>query len=124
MIRVATIFLCMLLAAAALGRYRAEVSVRETRKQISAFETGKVEEFRRIQVLRAEVAYLENPERLARIADAKTDLRMSVREQTLSARQFAVALGEESLVDDEVVPAPDKDVILNAIAMAQIADAQ
>jgi hypothetical protein len=125
MIRIATIFLCFLLAAAAAGRYRAEVSVKETRSELRRLETSKVEELRTIQTLRAEVAYLENPQRLSKIAAAKTDLRPSKHDQVLSAGEFAMLLNgaefDEEESDLEFAPG---DVITNAIAMAQIGDAQ
>lgn len=124
MIRITTIFLCMLLAAAAAGRYRAEVSVKEARSELKRLEISKWEELRSIQMLRAEVAYLENPDRLSKIAEAKTELRPSSREQLLTARQFAVIMnGAEGETGVEKTPVP-ADVITNAIAMAQLANAE
>ena len=124
MIRIATIFLCMLLAAAAAGRYRAEVSVKETRAELKRLEISKTEELQSIQMLRAEVAYLENPNRLSKIAEAKTDLRPSVQDQLLNARQFATTMDGD---DADALPYQDRapiDAISNAIAMAQVTDAQ
>ncbi len=122
MIRITTIFLCVVLAAAAFGRYRAEVSVRELHDEIEEIETSQVEELRAIQMLRAEIAYLENPERLARVADAKTDLRPSNAAQMINAQEFAAAFGIEGASPEDY--APPSDVILNAMAMAQLADAE
>lgn len=122
MIRITTIFLCVLLAAAAFGRYRAEVSVRELREEIDKIETSQVEELRSIQMLRAEIAYLENPERLAKIADMKTDLRPSDGEQLMNAQEFAVAFGLEEAAS--AADAPSNDAILNAMAMAQLTEAE
>ena len=124
MIRITTIFLCILLAAAAFGRYRAEVSVRELREDIRQIETGKVEERREIQMLRAEIAYLENPDRLAKIAETKTDLRPSSSDQRVNAREFAALFGDEPQLAEEPAPAPESDVIRNALAMALVTDAQ
>lgn len=124
MIRITTIFLCVLLAAAAWGRYRAEVSVREARKELEQLQTSKAEELRSIQLLRAEVAYLENPERLSKIAEAKTDLRPTDRFQTVDAQQFAAAFDENAIPIEEDSLPPANDVILNALAMAQVTDAQ
>ena len=121
MIRITTIFLCIVLAAAAFGRYRAEVSVRELREEIDEIETSQVEELRSIQMLRAEIAYLENPERLAKIAEMKTDLRPSDSEQLINAQEFAVAFGLEGAAPE--ADTPSNDVILNAMAMAQLAEA-
>lgn len=124
MIRITTIFLCVLLAAAAFGRYRAEVSVRELREDIEKIETSQVEELRAIQMLRAEIAYLENPDRLAKVAASKTDLRPSSGEQLVNAREFAELLGAEIETVEDVAPAEPSDVILHALAMAQLTDAQ
>ncbi|WP_375201047.1 cell division protein FtsL [Hyphococcus sp.] len=124
MIRITTIFLCVLLAAAAFGRYRAEVSVRELREDIQQTETSQVEELRSIQMLRAEIAYLENPDRLAKVAGTKTDLRPSDSAQLVNAREFAALLGDADYVAEEDAPAPESDVILHALAMAQLTDAQ
>ncbi|MEO1135912.1 MAG: hypothetical protein AAFW68_04760 [Pseudomonadota bacterium] len=123
MIRVTTIFLCVLLAAA-FGRYRAEVSVRELRKDIERIETSQVEELRSIQMLRAEIAFLENPDRLAKVAAAKTDLRPSTADQVVDARQFAASFIAEDLLAPEDAPSSDGDVILHALAMAQLAAAE
>ena len=123
MIRITTIFLCLLLAAAAAGRYRAEVSVRETRMELRELETSKLEEQRSIQMLRAEVAYLESPERLAKIARAKTDLRPSDQDQTQSAREFAANFGADETLSEEEPAAPESDVILHALAMSGMAAA-
>ena len=122
MIRITTIFLCILLGASAAGRYRAEHSVREARTELDQLEIVKHEELRSIQMLRAEVAYLENPERLAKLAVAKTDLRPSNREQIFDEREFAIAMGLEAEDTPPDYSAPSQ-TIANAIAMAQVADA-
>lgn len=121
MIRITTIFLCILLAAAAAGRYRAEESVRKARAELERLETERLEELRSVQMLRAETAYLENPERLAKIAETRTDLRPSEREQLLTARQFAAAVGSDAApAPDAADPLPES-VIMNALAMAEMA---
>ncbi len=123
MIRVTTIFLCLLLAAAAAGRYRAEEAVRKSRAELENLEISKNEELRSIQTLRAEIAYLENPARLATIARSQTDLRPSERSQLLSARQFADAFGDEAETPDSY-DAPPSSVIINAMAMALNVDVE
>ncbi|MEZ5893691.1 MAG: hypothetical protein R3C58_11200 [Parvularculaceae bacterium] len=113
MIRITTMFLCVLLAAAAFGRYRAEVSVRELHQDIEQLQTSQAEEQRSIQMLRAEIAYLENPERLAKVAAAKTDLRPSDSEQLVDAQEFAALLG-----DDADIPADEDHPVRQALADA------
>jgi len=132
MIRVTTIFLCLLLAAAAAGRYRAEESVRDIRNELRQLEKSKAEEGRSIQMLRAEVAYLENPERLSKIAAAKTDLRPSQTSQIFNADDFIAAFGGDEAAGDFAKPGIDgpvngpvnSDVILHALAMADIQDVE
>jgi hypothetical protein len=92
MVRATMILLCFLLLAAAAGRYRAEVSVREAQKQLKALENEKAQELSRIQVLRAEVAYLESPERLAKVAARYTDLAPLAGHQMMTADEFVLAL--------------------------------
>ncbi|MFQ5563153.1 MAG: hypothetical protein ACE5FO_06250 [Parvularculaceae bacterium] len=121
MIRITMIFLCLLLAAAAAGRYKAEVSVRETHEEIRRLQQEKVQELRKIQTLRAELAYLESPERLAKIAEKKTDLKPLTGAQLLSGRQFAAAFGDPDAVPESGDPNLDDAIILHALAMADLA---
>ena len=88
MIRFTMLFLCMLLAAAAFGRYRAEVSVRDVRAEMSSQERERRQLETDIKILRAEIAYLENPNRLKKIAAATTDLQPLVGNQLVSATGF------------------------------------
>ena len=121
MIRISTIFLCVLLAAAAVGRYRAEAAVKEAREELHRLDIEEAEQRRAIQMLRAEIAYLENPDRLARIAAAKTDLRPTQGVQTLNASQLAAAFGVEEALPPAASPDPAaRDVILHALAMSQL----
>ncbi|MEO0320136.1 MAG: hypothetical protein AAF199_04490 [Pseudomonadota bacterium] len=98
MLRICTFLLCLLLAVASASRYRAEIAVRETRAAITATKASIAEEERRIQVLRAELAYLENPERLAKIARDKTDLEPLTGDQLVSAAEFLTAMGAKDIV--------------------------
>lgn len=93
MLRLTMLLLCFVLAGAAAGRYKAEAAVRETRNELRSLEREKAEETTKIQVLRAEVAYLENPERLATIAGKMTDLEPLSGAQLLTADDFRVAFG-------------------------------
>lgn len=124
MIRITTVFLCLLLAGAAAGRYQAEASVREKRAALAAIENETQEELRTIQMLRAEVAYLENPERLAEIAEQKTDLRPTTRAQTMNAAEFAAAFDADAALPHDRTAPTQNDLILHAIALAQLQDAR
>lgn len=99
MLRIATLMLCLLLAAAAAGRYRAEVSVREAREAVEMLEHEKGDEARRIQVLRAELAWLESPERLVKIAQEKTILEPMTGAQLMSPVEFVTAFAGDSAND-------------------------
>jgi cell division protein FtsL len=94
MLRLTLLLLCLMLAAAAAGRYKAEAAVRETRNELRRLEKEKSNELSKIQPLRAEVAYLERPERLATIAEKVTDLEPLTGAQLLTAEDFQLAFGK------------------------------
>jgi hypothetical protein len=94
MLRLTMILLCLMLAAAAAGRYQAEAAVRETRAELRRLDHEKSAELTKIKVLRAEIAYLESPDRLAAIAEKMTDLKPLSGAQLLSAQDFEVAFNE------------------------------
>lgn len=120
MLRVLMMLLCLLLAAAAAGRYQAEVRVREARREIRAIDAEKARALTEIQVLKAEIAYLEGPERLAAIARRHTDLEPLSGAQLVAAEEFLALIGAGSQI-----PSTDRDgegdVILHALAMADAA---
>ena len=91
MMRLTTLILCLILAAAAAGRYKAETSVRDARSEIRALDRQKAEELSSIQVLRTEVAFLERPERLAGIADSVSALAPLTGAQLMTAEDFEIA---------------------------------
>lgn len=117
-VRILTLSLCALFIAAAAGRYSAEERVRDTRREIAKLERERAEEERAIQTLRAEIAYLENPNRLAEIATEKTALRPPDSEQLLTAHGFALAMGAGHA--DPADRAPPPTFIADAIAMAAL----
>ncbi len=118
MLRLSTVLLCLLLAAASAGRYHAEVGVRLSREAIETIEAEKAEEQRRIQILRVELAYLENPERLMKIAKEKTDLKALTGQQLLSTSDFVSALTSDG-IDGEEKSIPITEEILKSIALNQ-----
>jgi hypothetical protein len=94
MMRLTMIMLCFILAAAAAGRYQAEAAVRETRNELRRLDHVKSQELTSIQVLRAEVAFLESPERLASVAEKITDLEPLSGAQLMTAEDFRLAFGD------------------------------
>lgn len=117
MLRLTMMLLCLLLAAAAAGRYQAEVSVREAKRQINAVESEKAKTLSEIQVLKAEIAYLEGPERLAALARRHTDLKPLSGAQLVTAEEFLAMTGAGD-TEAPATTADDGDVILHALAMA------
>ncbi len=99
MMRLTMIMLCFILAAAAAGRYQAEAAVRETRNELRRLDHVKSQELTSIQVLRAEVAYLESPERLATVAAKITDLEPLSGAQLMTADDFRLAFGDGAAPD-------------------------
>lgn len=109
MMRVTTFILCILLAAAAAGRYTAEEAVRETKREIERLDRAKSSAVDDIQLLRAEVAFLENPDRLAKIAGQVTDLSPLTGAQIMTAEDFRVAFNgkaPEATQSTRVIEAP------------------
>ncbi len=95
MMRITTLLLCLILAAAAAGRYKAEVAVQDAKSEVRALDRQKAEELSSIQVLRAEVAFLERPERLAQIAQAVTGLEPLTGAQLATADDLRFALAAD-----------------------------
>lgn len=118
MMRLTMILLCFVLAAAAAGRYQAEAAVRETRNELKKLERVKEQELTSIQLLRAEVAFLENPDRLATIADKMTSLEPLSGAQLMSADDFRVAFG-----DGEKPQQRRGDISGEPVAVAGLGDA-
>lgn len=122
MFRLTSIFLCALFLAAVAGRYSAEESVSSAQEALAQLELEYADEARRVQVFRAEIAYLEGPERLAKVARATTDLRPPAPEALLSARQFQSAMIGEDAPPPPAPPPFRGEAGGNAIAMVQLAD--
>ncbi len=121
MIRLSMFVFCLLLLAAAAGRYQAEVSVRDARAELQRLKQEKIEEAREIQMVRAELAYLESPERLAGLADRLTTLAPLSGAQLLTADDFLLAFGDAwraraATLDEK----READPVAHAIAVADL----
>lgn len=116
MVRITMILLCFILAGASAGRYQAEVAVKQKREEIKNLSQVEAKELADIQLLRAEIAFLESPDRLATIAEKVTSLKPLSGSQLMTADDFAIAFGDEEPVTKAAPPATD--TILHAIAMA------
>ena len=120
MFRITSIFLCALFLAAVAGRYSAEESVSSAQEALERLEVEHAEEMRRVQMLRAEIAYLESPERLAKVARATTDLAPPEPGSLLTAQQFKSAMVGDEDQQDGADAIPNDNVIENAIAVAAL----
>jgi hypothetical protein len=120
MIRISTIFFCLLLAAAAAGRYQAEAKVRADKAEIRDIEQQIEMEEQQISKLKLEVEVLESGQRLSQLAVHKLDLTSMKPYQLHTADEFAALL---ELPVDTASGQQDKngDFILDAIAMADFA---
>ena len=111
MMRLTTLLLCLILAAAAAGRYKAESAVRDSRAELRRLDREKSATISEIQLLRAEVAYLESPERLAAIADRATDLEPLSGAQLLTADDFELAFGANAAARNAATTAENAEPI-------------
>ena len=117
MIRFSTIFFCLILAAAAVGRYRAEAGVRAERDNISRIEQQIDRQRAKISKLQLEVEVLESPKRLTELGATRDGLRPIQPRQVLTAEKFAALMGEENTHSGE----GSEHFIADAIVMADIA---
>ncbi len=97
--RLSLFVLCVLLFAAAAGRYHAEAGLRAVEREIASLEARREASAREIQMLRAEIASLENPDRLADLAAAHTELRPLSSAQFLTADDFMIAFGRNETLE-------------------------
>jgi len=119
MIRITMLFLCVLLAAAAFGRYRAEVAVQDVKAQTEKLQRKETQLRTDIKLLRAEIAYLESPDRLKLIADVATDLEPVAGDQLVTANSF-LSIIVPGAVKDLPVSEPLIDEIEHAMALADL----
>ncbi len=121
MMRISTIFFCVLLAAAAAGRYRAEASVRADKAEIDKIDAEIAEEERQISKLDLEVEVLESSARLSQLALHRLELTSVKPYQLHTADQFARVISVD-IPDPLPTRAQEtEDFIVNAIAMADFA---
>lgn len=122
MIRFTMLFLCMLVAAAAFGRYRAEVSVRDVKAEASRLDQKGRQLETDIKILRAEIAYLESPDRLRKIANATTELEPLAGHQLVSASSFlsVVSPAATSQMPLEEEAEPDMDYAVALIDLGTV----
>src|SRR5262245_36401331 len=64
----------MLLAALAVGLYKAKTEAKDDRRRAAALEAQLAEEQEAIRVMRNEIGYLESPDRLRKLAQERLGL--------------------------------------------------
>lgn len=87
------ILLMLVMILIAFGRYKAENHVQAIRIEIDDLEARKQTAAQDIMLMRAEIAYLESPARLASIAGSVTELKPLAGRQLITADEFLVAFG-------------------------------
>ena len=122
MIRVSTIFFCLLLAAAAAGRYQAEAKVRADKLEIDRLESQIADEGHKIGQLQLEVEVLESGQRLSQLAARKLELTSVKPYQLQTADEFAALMEMPAMAKVQPTTAPKSDFIVDAIAMADFAE--
>ena len=118
MMRISTLFFCLLLAAAAVGRYKAEAAVRADKSAISEIEQQIREEQQKISELKLEVDVLESGPRLARLASHRLALVPARPVQLADAGDMASLIDAGPARFIQPARGGNSDFIGNAIAMA------
>jgi cell division protein FtsL len=72
--RVVNVLALVLLAALAVGLYRAKTEADDDRRRVRALEAELAQERESVRVMRNEVGYLESPERLRTLAEEQLGL--------------------------------------------------
>lgn len=119
--RLLTPVLCVLLALAAAGRFKAEAGVREARGDLAAVEAALAEAEDRGERLRLEVEVLESPTRFEEVNEQTLRLEAPRAEQLTTYEDFSEMVGRP--VSGPGAPA-DSDVIGNAITFSDPAAGQ
>lgn len=122
MMRLSTIFFCILLAAAAAGRYRAEVNVRSDKVEIAKFQEMRAGEKEQIDRLRLDVRVLESAPRTAKLSRLYTDLEQLKPNQMQNSNEFLKVITPPNIA--ETIPSLDEQYIVKAIAMVDFNEGQ
>ena len=118
MIRITTIFFCLVLAAAAAGRYQAEAKLRADRDEVRRLDQQIDTQSDIIKDLQLEVEVLESAPRLTRLAQENLALNALQPEQLVTVQEMAGLLDMDKRVTPVKRTKPASDLIGNAIAMA------
>lgn len=92
--KLSLVFLALCMIAAASGRYATEITVKNARAELAAMKEAKAEIVDRRDVLRAEIAHLENPARLLALVRADAELApLAPHQMVRMSRAIAIIEG-------------------------------
>ncbi|RFB04353.1 hypothetical protein [Parvularcula marina] len=111
------IFLTLILALAAAGRFHAEAQVRKSQDEIDRLDREAERLGAEVEKARLDVEVLESASRLSKLNSSKLALGTVRAEQLLDDRRFAQVIGMPTEEIESPV-AKNADVIGNAIGMA------
>ena len=89
----------LLFAGLVFGLYNLKAQVEEREKELARIQHAIEDEREAIQVLRAEWSYLNQPERLRRLAAAKLDLQPAQQRQMSSFERLGQRLAEAAPIE-------------------------
>ena len=92
--RVTRLLWPLLLAGLLFGLYNLKAEVEAQEKDLARIQRAIEDEREAIQVLRAEWSYLNQPDRLRRLAAHRLDLQPAMQRQLASMERFAQRLAE------------------------------
>ena len=114
--RVTRLLWPLLFAGLVTGLYHLKAQVEEQEKELARIQRAIEDEREAIQVLRAEWSYLNQPERLRRIAGARLELQPVSQRQLASLERLAQRLAEAAPVET----ASRESVVREAAALPQL----
>lgn len=107
--RVTRLLWPLLFAGLVIGLYNLKAQVEDQEKELARIQRAIEDEREAIQVLRAEWSYLNQPERLRRLAAAKLDLQPVAQRQLASMDRFAQRLAEAAPVENSLLATTSRD---------------
>ncbi len=118
--RVTRLIWPLLFAGLVFGLYNLKAQVEEQEKELARIQRAIEDEREAIQVLRAEWSYLNQPERLRRLATPRLDLQPATQKQMASLERLAQRLAEAAPIETASRDAFKRDGIMReAAALAE-----
>lgn len=99
--RLGWFFLMLIGVVLIAGLYFVKTRAAQARSHVRSLEHTVAQEEASVRMLRAEIAHLENPERLRSLADKHLNLQPVDAERTLTLEQAAQALPKKSVPESD-----------------------